>query len=300
MAITTTSVHARLMRMTLRKHGAWLACCAVLLAIVLAVNASYWWQLTDGGATPATSGTLEGSLAVMLFLAALVWPCLGFGTLICHGVSRRTIVREQTVTNLAVACAAAVVLFAGWLVTTSLGTPLTLSLAASRFRYAYSTVMAHDGGIFRADVGVLPPSVAAAAPEAGQPLAMGDCYVFLGTVATMVVVAMAGQLIGTVLMVVWSHGHRLMAAIGAAVMLVAGLELGGMRWQPQPGDDSMVGWLVDAAKGGVWTSLDGMRAVRTVVWLPLAYAAMITVVAVWATHRLTDRCEVPPDRGGMC
>ena len=295
--MTTTSVHARMMRMTLRNHAVWMACCAVLLAIVLAFDISYWWQLTDGGATPATSGTLEGSLAVVLFLMALIWPYLGFSTLICHGVSRCTFAREQAVTNLLVAAGAAVVLFAGWMVTTGLNTPLTLWLGASRFRYAYSTVMAPDGGIFRADVGALPPSVAAAAPEVRQPLVMGDCYVFLGELALMAAVVMAGQLIGMVLMAVWSHGHRLLAVVCAAAMLVVGLELVGMQLNLQPDGRSVVSWLIDAAKGGVWTSLDGMRAVKTVVWIPLALAAVFAAVVSWVTHRLAARCEVLPERG---
>ena len=295
--MATTTTHRRLMRMTLRKHGGWLVCCAVFLAVMLVVDVSYWWQLTRGGATATSSGVLEHQLAFLLFLMALLWPFFGFDVLICHGVSRRTFARGQTLVNLVVACGAAVVLVAGWLVTTGLNTPLTLRLGASRFRYAYSTVMAHDGGIFRADTGVLPPSVAAAVPDVKHPLAMGIGYMFLGTLAMMVAMVMLGQVIGAMLLVLWSRGHRVLASAGLFVALAIVLGLGNVYTDLRPDGQGALCWLIDAAKGGIWTSLDGMQAVKTVVWIPLALAAVFAAVVSWVTHRLAARCEVLPERG---
>ena len=294
-AARTASAHARLMRMTLRKHGAWLACCAAFLAVLLFVDASAWWQHTQGGTVPATSGALEGQFAFLLFLAALLWPYVGFDVLIVHGVSRRTFARGQMAVNLAVACGAAVVLVAGWLLTTRLGTPLTLRLGPSRFQYLYSSV--RDAGTGeRIDVGMLPPSEAAAIPGA-QPLAMGVGYVFLGTLAMMVAVAMVGQLVGTVFLTLWSRGHRAMAVAGPAVAMVVAFGLGS-AWRDLRSDErSAFGRLVDAAMGGVWTTLDGRPAVRTVVWIPLGLAVVFAAAVIWATSALAARCEVTPDRG---
>ncbi|OZG62169.1 hypothetical protein BLEM_0715 [Bifidobacterium lemurum] len=295
--VRKTWMFSRQWRASLHKHGLFALVFAAGLLAVIAFDAIAWWQRLSWDESWSTD-VLETQVLVCLFLAAAAWAVLGVDPLLCHGVSRRTIVWEQSVANAALALCATVMVYVPWAITRALQTPLQLTLGSERFLYTYSLAIVEsptsDGG-FQGVSGE--EMVAGAIPPTGLPdeyvprvLPLGMLFVFLAVFVLMLGVAMAGQLAGAVLAKARSHGVVWFAVVVSAIVAVAG----GFRESLIPGRPQ---WLWDALKGGVGLSPDDDASVyvdKPVVWIPLALVVVFAALVVWVTWMLTKRREVMP------
>ncbi|OZG68105.1 hypothetical protein [Bifidobacterium eulemuris] len=296
--VRKTRMFSRQWRATLRKHGLFALVFAAGLLAVVAFDAVAWWHRLSWDETWSTD-VLETQVRIALLLASAAWAVLGVDPLLCHGVSRRTIVWEQSVVNAASALCATVVVYVPWAVTRALRTPLRLTLGSERFLYTYSLAIVEsptsDGG-FQGVSGE--EMVAGAIPPTGLPdeyvprvLPLGMLFVFLAVFVLMLGVAMAGQLAGVVLAKAKSHGIVWFAVVVSAIVAVAG----GFRESLIPSGRPQ--WLWDALKGGVGLSPDGDASVyvdKPVVWIPLGLSVVFAALVVWVTWMLTKRREVMP------
>lgn len=302
--VWNTEMFNRQRRATLRKHGLFVLVFAVGLLMMIAFDAIAWWHRLSWAESSWGTDALETQTMVVLFLAAAAWAVLGIDPLLCHGVSRQTIVWEQSVVNAMLALCATVMVYVPWAVTYVLQTPLQLTLGSERFLYTYSLALVESSTSGGEIQGVSGEEMAAGAiPPAGLPdeyvpsvLPLGMVFVFLGVLALMLGVVMAGQLIGAVLAMARSRGIVWFAVAVFAIVAVAG----GIREFSIP--FGRLQWLWDALKGGVGLSpaADGSVYVdKPIVWIPLALAVAFSALVVWITWVLTARREVMPVPKGL-
>ena len=291
----STAKFGRRWHVVLRRHGVFASVFAIGLLAAVAFDAVAWYQRLQWN-DAVYSGVLETQVVVVLFLQAAAWAVLGVDQLLCHGVSRRTITWEQSAANIVLALCAAVVVYVPWAVTHVMRTPLRLTIGSRRFLYSYSmvTVRSRTPGV--ASQGISGEAIATGGPVPdGLPdefvprtLPLGMVFVFLGVLALMLAVAMAGQLVGVLLAAARSKGAGwFMAAVFAFVVIVGGWREIRLSW-------AALDWLWNAIKGGVTLTVgDGMVvADKPVVWIPLVLAVAFAALAIWFTFVVTRRREV--------
>lgn len=300
-----------MMGLALRLHLRFLSVFAVVLAVLLAYDVmtafgitSWTWWASSGA---AHGSVLDVQLMALVCAAAFAWPQT-FDNLVVHGVSRRTIAKEQTLTNLAMAAVAAVIDWLPWAFYVCSGESMRRAVEShafpmlpNSFRFMCSISFV---GNSKVAMGCLDPSIIAAS-ESDLPaeyvatwMPFGLIVVLLACLSLMVGMTMIGQLMGNVLESAHAH-RRMVVTLAVAVLLF-------VVWRV------VVNTLLDVlqqrfgvdyynlrglARGVVQIeSADGFTVVYSIVWIPLAIAAGVAAFVAWVSHALVRRHEVVATR----